>query len=60
MDAVSAVVNWEKSVVINVKLFVIQESHVLTLHVMQKYEFTANAATDGLMFNASLIQIVLQ
>lgn len=60
MDAVSAVVNWEKSVVINVKLFVIQESHVLTLHAMQKYEFTANAAIDGLMFNASLIQIVPQ
>jgi hypothetical protein len=47
-------------VVINVKLFVIQESHVLTLHAMQKYEFTANAAIDGLMFNASLIQIVPQ
>ena len=46
--------------VINVKLFVIQESHVLTLHAMRKYEFTVNAVIDGLMFNASLIQIVPQ
>ena len=60
MDAVNVVVNWEKSVVINVKLFVIQESHVLTLHAMRKYEFTVNAVIDGLMFNASLIQIVPQ